>query len=175
MKRAINFTMYFLILSFLIIKIPPVLDYFKLEGKSATIGLINEFTIESNLNSLKPINAIIFPKKGERSAVIFWASWCTPCKLELNRINKSIEEKKIDANQIFAISIDDDLEALKRAMIERKYRFKTYVDTKGNLVKSFKVAATPTIVFINDDLVIKWISSGFSPTLIARLETFLKK
>lgn len=166
--------MYFVLITAIVMKFPTVLDSYKMEGKLAPIGFLNEFTIESNENSLKPINAFLFPKKGEKSVVIFWASWCTPCKLELSRINKAIEEKIINPNQVYAISIDEDLSALKKAMIENKYKFKIFIDRKSIFTKNYKVAATPTVVLIRDDLIIHWMTSGVSPTLINRIENFLK-
>jgi cytochrome c biogenesis protein CcmG/thiol:disulfide interchange protein DsbE len=174
MKKDLNYTIYFILAAVVILKLPNITSNFKLEGKQVTMSFINEVTPSTVESDLKALNGFIYPVKGKKSIAIFWASWCTPCSLELKRINSAIEKNEIPKDQIFAISIDSDFNALKKAIIDRQYLFKTYFDRSGNLSRNLNVQATPTIAFIDGEQKIKWITTGVSPTLIEKIKSFLK-
>lgn len=164
MNKAINYTIYFLLASAFIMRAPVSWENFKKEGSTivpAKIYLIDE------KNNPTPI---VFPAAGKKSAAIFWASWCMPCKLELNRIDKAIKDKVISSDTVFAVSIDSDFSALIKAKEERKYSFKIYHDKDGVLAKNFGVTSTPTSSLINENGKISWQATGVSPTLISRIK-----
>jgi len=167
MKRAANFTMYFVIMAAIILKMPNIIDNIKAEGKSVSPQKVYYFETE------KSQMPIMFPAYGKRSVAIFWASWCGPCGIELSRINKAIENKEISADRIFAISLDQDLQALEKTILEKKYKFKTYLDKENSISTLLKVNSTPTIVFIDETGKVNWQTSGVSPFLINRLKSFL--
>jgi thiol-disulfide isomerase/thioredoxin len=116
---------------------------------------------------------IMFPAYGKKSIAVFWASWCGPCGIELSRINKAILEKEIGADRIYAISLDQDLHALEKTILEKKYSFKTYLDKENTISTLLKVNSTPTIVFIDETGKVSWQTTGVSPFLINRIKSFL--
>ena len=61
------------------------------EGKSIetnTYKVLNEINKE-----------IIFPTN-TNSIIFFWASWCMPCKVEMERLKTSVNNKKINSTLI---------------------------------------------------------------------------
>lgn len=108
-----------------------------------------------------------------KKVVIFWASWCGPCKVELARINKYLAEGKLSPETIVTISIDSHRAELLRAIQESSYTFPVIWDADGSISNIFKVQVTPTIFVINDQEEIVWATSGLSPFLYWRLQYYL--
>jgi len=167
MKRAANFTMYFIIAAAIILKMPNIIDNIKAEGKSISPQKVYYFESE------KSQMPIVYPSYGKKSIAVFWASWCGPCGIELSRINKAIENKEINADRIFAISLDQDLQALEKTILEKKYAFKTYLDKENTISTLLKINSTPTIVFIDETGKVSWQTTGVSPFLINRIKNFI--
>lgn len=75
----------------------------------------------TNLNG-KPVNTANLSEKGP-IVISFWATWCAPCKRELNTIHEVYEEwQKETGITIVAVSIDDE---------KTKAQVPLYVNGKG--------------------------------------------
>jgi cytochrome c biogenesis protein CcmG/thiol:disulfide interchange protein DsbE len=107
--------------------------------------------------------------------VIFWATWCGPCQIELARVNHMIESGEIKAESILAITSFEDSTLVEQTARDRHYLFPIGLDSNGTVAQSYDVTATPTIVFIAKDKSIDWITTGLSPLLGYRIVNFLKK
>lgn len=108
-----------------------------------------------------------------KQALIFWATWCGPCTMELARVQKMIDKNEIPPEKILAVSLDQDLATLKRTLAERAYTFRVVHDATQSASKLFGIEVTPTIYFLNGDRTVEWNTSGVSPTLELRLSRFL--
>jgi thiol-disulfide isomerase/thioredoxin len=62
----------------------------------------------------KQVNVAELGKTGQITVLDFWATWCVPCKKELNNINEVYDDwkKKYNVN-IVAVSIDDSRSSTK--------------------------------------------------------------
>lgn len=70
----------------------------------------------------KPVNTANLSEKGP-IVISFWATWCAPCKRELNTIHEVYEEwQKETGVTIVAVSIDDE---------KTKAQVPLYVNGKG--------------------------------------------
>lgn len=91
---------------------------------SFTMG--NKKTVPSvNVKTLlgKTINTSSFNNDGKPMVISFWATWCSPCKKELNNIAEVYEDWQEETGvKLIAISIDD---------ARNKHKVKPYVDSKG--------------------------------------------
>jgi thiol-disulfide isomerase/thioredoxin len=168
LQKAINYTMYFLIAAVLIRRAPYIYENFRSEGKNVEIQKI----YLSDKNQI--LSPLIFPATQKKAIAIFWASWCGPCKIELKRINKSINENEIKKENIYAISIDNELNALNILLKEKNYLFNVYFDKEKLLTTNLNITNTPTVLFIDGLGKIVWRTSGFSPTLISKIKEFQK-
>jgi thiol-disulfide isomerase/thioredoxin len=140
------------------------ISQFKSEGKEIS-------TVTFQADNMQPV---YFPKSNEKSVVIFWATWCGPCSVELNRINNAIIKKEIDPRYVYAVNMGEDPDLVKRELSKRKYKFQSYYESKGDLISQLKVEVTPTVAFIDERKTLRWLSSGISPSLIYRIMNFLK-
>lgn len=149
------------ILFFMLSRGPGMLRSFQEQGQSAP-----------SLQGLTSIDGKELNFSGNK-ILIFWATWCGPCDIELARINKLVRDKNISSEQVIAISVDDNLEVIQRAQQERGYLFPIVWDQAGVFAKQFTVAGTPTIVVIDKENKVVWKTMGISPTLELRLKQYL--
>lgn len=112
-------------------------------------------------------------KLAKNAIIVFWATWCGPCTLELARLNELVEDGSLASETIVAISSHEERALVEKTARERGYRFTIGFDTTGEVAELFKVAGTPTVVFIGKDHKIEWITTGLSPTLGYRARRFL--
>ncbi len=143
----------------IVTRLPTFIEQFKQQGTR-----ISPIIVEGKL----------FPNPGSKSVLVFWASWCGPCTIELNRIKSAIEKKEINSKNIFAINLGESQEVITKVIKERKLNIPVINDEKGSIANLFNVKVTPTIVFIDEKGRIDWISAGLSPSLIYRIKYFLK-
>jgi cytochrome c biogenesis protein CcmG/thiol:disulfide interchange protein DsbE len=151
-----------LILGLVGLRGPQFIKNWNLQGET-TPALENLFDIAGNKISLT-----------SPYALVFWATWCNPCDLELGRIDMLIKDSKLDAMRIIAVSTDDNFQVVAETAKSRAYTFPVHWDEGGVLSKKFAVAGTPTIVVVGSDQKIVWATTGISPSLELRLQQYLK-
>jgi peroxiredoxin len=113
------------------------------------------------------------PPTGQKAVLIFWATWCGPCTVELDRIQKAIVEKDLSPENIYAISLQEDPQLVAAEVQRRGYTFQVFADPKGLSLKSVKVFGTPTIYYVTENQTIAKSSMGLSPLLIKTIKDFL--
>lgn len=113
------------------------------------------------------------PQDGRRSAVLFWATWCGPCKLEMELIKKSVAKNNLPADRVFAIHIEGSAEQVQAHMNKYEFPFPALIDRDGRLAHALDVTMTPSLFFIDERGRIDWASSGLGPTDVFRMERFL--
>lgn len=113
----------------------------------------------------------IFPPEKQKVAAFFWATWCGPCKIEMARLQKSIEDKKIDASKIIAINPFESPEEVASFIKNHKYDF-TFIHAPEVSAK-LNITATPTIALIEKGKVVTQ-STGLSIIGIWTVENFLQ-
>lgn len=161
--KALNIILTVVVLVLLAAKIPGVIDNFKTEGSVAP-----EFSVMTN-SGLEFDTKDLHAKK----VLVFWATWCPPCEMELSRINELVKDKRIPAEAILAISMQEDKALVDKTVADRGYQFPVAYDFDGKVSQLFKIQGTPTLVFLNGDKTIRWMSMGLSPLLKLRLNIFL--
>ena len=153
--------MVLILLSAFFLRGPLIWKLFHFQGEKIDLPL-NLLTIENQKIEIH-----------SNKAIIFWASWCGPCKIELGRVSKLLEEKKLNADQILAISIDTNRQEMLKAVDQEKYVFPVIWDFDGTLSEIFKVEVTPSIFVLNKNQEVIWATSGISPLLTFRLNYYL--
>lgn len=161
--KGLNIVLTVVVLVLLAAKIPGMIENFKTEGSIAP-----DFSVMTN-------NGLAFDTKDlhAKKVLVFWATWCPPCEMELSRINELIKDKRIPAEAILAISMQEDKSLVDKIVAERGYQFPVAYDLDGKVSQLFKIQGTPTLVFLNGDKTIRWLSTGLSPLLKLRLNVFL--
>jgi|TARA_B100001142_G_scaffold320928_1_gene366814 thiol-disulfide isomerase/thioredoxin len=115
-----------------------------LEGKIFNIAELN--------NNKKPM------------VISFWATWCKPCKQELNNIAEVYEEWQNETGiKLIAVSIDDTRSMAKVApyVNSSDWEYEVYLDPNKNLCRSLGVSTVPHTFLINSKKEIVWQHRGY--------------
>lgn len=98
--------------------------------------------------------------------VSFWATWCAPCKKELDAISDLYEEwqENYGANLI-AVSIDDARAAakVKPMVAEKGWPFQILLDTNQELMRALHFQTVPYTIIVDRSGKIVYTHSGYLP------------
>ena len=114
---------------------------------------------------------------GEQSGpyvIVFWATWCSPCTLELGRLQAAVKDGELNGAQIMAIAVNEPIEQVAQEVQAQSYTFSVYVDPEGKIAKKFKLAATPTLAYMSPFGEIQRLESGITPFLVSGVADHLK-
>jgi len=115
----------------------------------------------------KELHSTLFPPEKGAALAIFWATWCGPCKVEMNRLKASIENGKIPHGSVFAINPFETPAQVENFLKLSPYPF-IFIEN-GELSETLQINVTPTSAFIEDGKIIS-INSGMSIWGIWRAE-----
>jgi thiol-disulfide isomerase/thioredoxin len=90
--------------------------------------------------------------KGKYVLIDFWAVWCGPCISEMPALVKLYEEYHDKGFEIVGISLDSDIEALKKYLATNKIRWPQYFDGKtwdNEISKRFGIHSIPSTVLLD--------------------------
>lgn len=150
-----------IIVGFLLVKQGPV--YWRMWQKAGEKAQIAEVV------SLEGEKLVI--PNGKDIVVVLWATWCPPCKVELDRLNKLVVAGKVPPDRIIAISVGEEKDVVLAAVKERGYKFLIALDFEGRTSRTYGADGTPTILLMSADGVLKWMTMGISPTLEYRVKS----
>lgn len=117
-------------------------------------------TIEGESTNLKTLS-----EKDDLIIVSLWATWCVPCKNELDAINDVYQDWQDETNvKLYAVSIDDSrtLKRVKPLVNGKSWQFDILLDTNSDLKRALGVVSVPFIMVINKGKII-YKHSGYTP------------
>ena len=132
-------------------------------------------------NKAKEIEKIVFPllensdakkvavidSRYKKHLIIFWASWCGPCRLEIPMLKKAYDSDGENI-EFISISTDDDKNLWKNALLKEQMPWKQFVvDMKNPAFNDLQIllkfnTAIPYTVLVDSNLKILGSSTGLS-------------
>ncbi|MHC4621190.1 MAG: peroxiredoxin family protein [Planctomycetota bacterium] len=97
--------------------------------------------------------------RGKNVMLVFWATWCGPCKLEIPHLVELRKTASEDSLAILAISRENPA-LVKSFAVGWKLNYTVLHDTGGLLVPYSTVASIPSSFFIDPDGKIKLATAG---------------
>ena len=105
-----------------------------------------------------------YGKDGKMTVISFWATWCTPCKKELNNIAEVYEEwvEEYDM-QLVAISIDDSrsMAKVKSYINGQAWDYEVLLDANSDLKRALNFQTVPFTLLLNKKGEIVYRHTGY--------------
>jgi len=112
------------------------------------------------------VNTNSFIQNGKITVVSFWATWCTPCKRELEIYHEIYEDwvEKYDL-EIVAITIDNSrqLPKIKPLVAQQGWEFTILSDVNQDLMKQLNFTFIPQTYILDKEGKVVFDHSGFAP------------
>jgi cytochrome c biogenesis protein CcmG/thiol:disulfide interchange protein DsbE len=112
----------------------------------------------------KTVNSLDFTKDGKITVISFWATWCVPCKKELNTVSELYEDwtKKYNVKMI-AVSIDDSRNSskVKPYVDAQRWDFGVFLDINQDFKRALNIQSVPFTVLIDQTGKIVYTHSGY--------------
>ncbi len=100
---------------------------------------------------------------GKKVVLNFWASWCTPCKIELPHL-QALWDKYRDSPNVMVLTIagsqSDEAAIRDYVQMENKFDFEVCLDPSDAVFNRYEIVSIPKTYFIDKGGVIRRIQQG---------------
>jgi thiol-disulfide isomerase/thioredoxin len=108
-----------------------------------------DFAPDFKLESLASGEQALSSFRGKLVLLNFWASWCGPCVSEMPALQRLHDRYKDRGFTVVAVSVDDDLDAVKEFRQKFGLGFPILVDNDGVTKSSYKSTGVPESFFVD--------------------------
>lgn len=130
-------------------------------GPYSTVPSVDIKTLEG-----QTVNIQDYVGNGKITVMSFWATWCSPCKRELDAIADIYEDWQEEYDmELLAVTIDDARSMAKvPALVETKgWEYTILADSKRELQKALNFQTVPQTFLIDAEGNIVYTHSGYNP------------
>ena len=117
-------------------------------------------TLDGTTTTLQKIS-----KDNDLIVVSLWATWCVPCKNELDAINDVYTDWQDETDvKVYAISVDDSrtVSRVKPLINGKAWDFDILLDTNNDLKRELGAATVPLTLIIKNGKIV-YRHSGYTP------------
>jgi thiol-disulfide isomerase/thioredoxin len=103
--------------------------------------------------SPKGVETSLKQSLGKVTLVDFWASWCKPCRMENPNVVKLYNEFHSKGLNIIGVSLDEDADEWKKAIIKDQLTWKQVSNLKGwqdPIARLYEVEQIPTTLLLDN-------------------------
>ena len=120
----------------------------------SVIPSVGSIAPDFTLESLSGERIHLSQYKGKPVLINFWATWCTPCKLEMPAIQSRYDETRTGFT-VLAVNFDEPKEKVQTFVQELGLTFKVLLDPGGKIQNLYHVRGYPSTFLVDRDGVIQ--------------------
>jgi thiol-disulfide isomerase/thioredoxin len=105
----------------------------------------------------------------------FWASWCTPCRMEMPEFERMYAAKKNERFTLLAINVDKEREKAEAYLKNKPVSFPVLIDKDGAVSKQLGLEALPTTILVGEDGKVLQVIEGVQPYIEFTVENYLRQ
>ena len=112
----------------------------------------------------KKIDIATYGTNDKPTIFTFWATWCVPCKKELNNFADMYEDWQDEFNvEIVAVSVDDSRNygKVKTYANSQDWGFDVLIDTNSDLKRALNFQAVPYPILVDKEGKIVYAHTGY--------------
>jgi len=102
--------------------------------------------------------------EGKTIVISLWATWCVPCKNELDAISDVYDEWQDETGvTLYAISVDDSktVKRVKPLVNGKGWDYEVLLDTNHDLKRALGVSTVPVVLIVRDNKIL-YRHSGYT-------------
>ncbi|GAB4377897.1 MAG: hypothetical protein Kow0075_07160 [Salibacteraceae bacterium] len=143
---------------------------------AALVAVTSSLTAQETGRSIPPVdvktldnttfNTGNISNDGKPIIISFWATWCSPCKRELNAIAEVYEDWQEETGvKLIAISIDDarNMRKVKPYVNGQGWEYEVYIDANADFKRAMNVNNVPHTFLIDGNGYIVWQHNSYAP------------
>jgi len=116
---------------------------------------------------------ILLHKTPKFNLIVFWASWCGPCRIEIPQLKKIYKKFRNNGLEITSISIDNDNRSWKDALLKEQMPWNQFLNYNNSSNLFFDIKLIPkSYLFNNGKLVAKF--NGYNKDFEENLNLIIK-
>lgn len=93
--------------------------------------------------------------RGQRVLVMFWATWCSPCRKEMPLVQAVFDKYHAQGFAVIAVDVGDDSNDAAAFLHQYRLAFPVLLDPNGHTAERFQVIGLPTNYLIDADGVVR--------------------
>ncbi|MCA1575056.1 MAG: TlpA family protein disulfide reductase [Acidobacteria bacterium] len=113
--------------------------------------------------------------RGQPAVLVFWTAWCPSCKEEAPHVNELAAEFGPRGVRVLGINIQDSPARLAGGVKEFGIKYGVASDADAAVARRYKVVGTPTIVFLDEQGVVRYFGNELPDDYAAQLDALLAK
>ena len=130
-----------------------------------------DFTVEMLDGSKVTLSAL----QGKPTLLIFWATWCPPCRLELSKLQEHIIDRYGDKINVLPISRGEERAKVKEYISKMCYTFAVGLDGDQSIYRKYATNYIPRCFVIDAKGKVLYSGVGYDEAIAKEVEQNIEK